>query len=511
MAWGNSITIDKNAAWQEVHVSTSAARPHGWGWLAWLALRLCGLLALLVVLLGTFVGVNWLLSVSLLPALWAYSAGLPWLALAAVIAVAGGYGAWFWWAAESFDVRIVSPLRRWWRRRRYAYRWADLMVAGGLTVKDRRRRQLAPRLARVRQGRFADVLKVRLPAGVTADRFAERLPEITEVLRAREARVLPAPRRRLPNWLAARLPAEFAAPDRKPGVVFLRLAFGDPLVRVVTGATDIPAAEVDLSAVRIGRRDDGADWQVSLLGTHVLLAGATGAGKGSVLWSLLAGIGPAIRDGLVQVVGIDPKGGMELGFGRELFRALLTMDGAGAEDEAVSFLEELADEADRRASQLAGHTRLLEPSRNLPFLLIVVDELASVTAFIADSKKRQRAEVALGRLLTKGRAPGMCVVAALQDPRKEIVKWRDLFPTRIALRLVEAGQTELVLRDGARERGARCERISETAPGVGYVVEDGSQAVTRVRAAYLADDDIRALAQTYRPGPVLHSVEGGIA
>src|SRR5699024_928313 len=137
-----------------------------------------------------------------------------------------------------------------------------------------------------------------------------------------------------------RVSPEFAAGDTRAGVVFIRLAFGDPLVRTVAGASLTPAAEVDLSAVRIGRRDDGRDWLVSLLGTHILLAGATGAGKGSVLWSLLGSIGPAIRDGLVQVVGIDPKGGMELGFGRPLFRQLVTMDGEAAEDEAVGFLED---------------------------------------------------------------------------------------------------------------------------------------------------------------------------
>ncbi|MGH3434076.1 MAG: FtsK/SpoIIIE domain-containing protein, partial [Thermocrispum sp.] len=272
---------------------------------------------------------------------------------------------------------------------------------------------------------------------------------------------------------------------------------------------------VDFSAVRVGRRDDGTPWRVSLLGTHILLAGATGAGKGSVLWAVLAALGPAIRGGVVQVVGLDPKGGMELGYGRELFRTLVTMDGPDAEEDAVCFLEELAAEADRRAAMLAGHARVLEPSASLPFLVVVIDELASVTALLADSRRRQRADAALGRLLTKGRAPGMCVIGALQDPRKEVVRWRDLFPTRIALRLVEAGQVDLVLGDGARKRGARCDHISEAAPGVGYVVETGSKAVTRVRAAYLTDEDIRRLAVTYRPGPVmaegLRAIDGGDA
>jgi len=202
---------------------------------------------------------------------------------------------------------------------------------------------------------------------------------------------------------------------------------------------------------------------------------------------------------------------MDLGFGRELFRKLITMSGPEAEQDAVLFLEELAAEADRRAHMLAGRHRLLQPSPELPFLLVVIDELASVSAFISDSRLQKRADAALGRLLTKGRAPGMCVVGALQDPRKEVVRWRDLFPTRIALRLVEEGQVDLLLGPGARKRGARCDELSEASPGVGYVVEDGSKTVTRVRAAYLTDDDIRRVAQTYRPGPVLHSIEGGEA
>ncbi|PRX47564.1 S-DNA-T family DNA segregation ATPase FtsK/SpoIIIE [Prauserella shujinwangii] len=510
MSWRDGLTLDRNAGWQEVHVATASARPDGAGaWALWLTGRLLAGVRWLLMLVAGFVVLNPVVAAAALPAAWLYLADRPWWALAALLVTVAGFGAWFWLRADAFDARVTSPLRKWWRRRRYVRKWSNLMASSGLAVKTRRHQVLAPRLVWVRQGRYADVLRVRLPDGITAARFTERLPEITEALRAREARVLPARRWRLPAWLRARLPREFAPADTRPGTVFLRLAFGDPLVHVVTQPA--PAEEIDLSAVTVGRRDDGQPWRVSLLGTHTLLAGATGSGKGSVLWSLIAALGPAIRSGLVHVVGLDPKGGMELGFGRELFRALVTMDGRDAEDQAVAFLEDLADEADRRASMLAGHARTLTPTVDMPFLLIVIDELASVTAFIADSKRRQRAEAALGRLLTKGRAPGMHVVGALQDPRKEVVKWRDLFPTRIALRLVEDSQVDMVLGDGARSRGARCEAIAETAPGVGYVVEDGSRAVTRVRAAYLTDDDIRQLARDYRPGPVLHAIDGGVA
>jgi integrase len=58
------------------------------------------------------------------------------------------------------------------------------------------------------------------------------------------------------------------------------------------------------------------------------------------------------------------------------------------------------------------------------------------------------------------------VVAALQDPRKDVLTIRNLFPDRIAMRLDEPEQTDMVLGDGARDRGAACELIS-TDPAVG--------------------------------------------
>lgn len=446
------------------------------------------------------------------------AAGRLWTVPLVVLLMGAAVGVWFGRWPDGFDRAVTSRVRRWWRRRRYRWRWADLMAGLDATVKDRKRRLLAPRLAWIRSGRFSDVLTIRLPDGITSERFAEHTPAIAEAMRAREARIIGhTPLRWVPPWVRERLAAEFAPGPRRPGTVRLRLAYGDPLVHTITAVTPLSAEAVDLTAVPIGRRDDGAGWLLRLLGTHVLLAGTTGSGKGSVLWSILAALGPAIRTGTVRVMGIDPKGGMELGFGAALFHRLVTVDGPDGDEDVVVFLEELAAEADHRAATLAGHTRTLAPSVDMPFLLVVIDELASLTAFIPDNKLRQRAEAALGRLLTKGRAPGMCVVGAIQDPRKDVLRYRDLFPTRIALRLVEATAVDLVLGDGARKRGARCDQIPDTAPGVGYVVEDGSTTVARVRAAYLTDDDVRRLAATYRPGhtaagePVLVGLPGGIA
>jgi DNA segregation ATPase FtsK/SpoIIIE, S-DNA-T family len=131
-------------------------------------------------------------------------------------------------------------------------------------------------------------------------------------------------------------------------------------------------------------------------------------------------------------------------------------------------------------------------------LVLVIDELAALTAYITDRKVRDRIKESLGLLLSQGRAVGVHLIAALQDPRKDVLPFRDLFPTRIGLRLTEPEQVDMVLGDSARDRGALCDRIPETAPGVGFVVLDGVREPVRVRFAYLTDDDIRQLGRTYR-------------
>jgi S-DNA-T family DNA segregation ATPase FtsK/SpoIIIE len=89
------------------------------------------------------------------------------------------------------------------------------------------------------------------------------------------------------------------------------------------------------------------------------------------------------------------------------------------------------------------------------------------------------------------------VVAALQDPRKDVLPFRDLFPTRIGLRLTEPAQVDLVLGDGMRERGALCDRIPMSLPGTAFVVLDGAPGATRARASYWTDADIAELAREY--------------
>ena len=351
----------------------------------------------------------------------------------------------------------------WWYRRRWkgVLRQTRLVVRG---VDD----DLVPTLKRVQITPTHDRLLVGLVPGQSPDDFDRSASALAHAFGGRGCRVF----------------------VEAPGWVTLEFARADAL-RVPVEPLPI-AAEPDLHAVPVGRREDGDAWSVKLLGTHVLIAGVTGAGKGSVIWSLLWGIAPRISEHTVEVWAIDPKGGMELGLGERLFTRFESDAErvAGLLDEAVTLMKQ-------RAARLAGRTRQHQPTPGDPILLVLIDEVANLTAYLPDRKLRERISQSLAVLLTQGRAVGVNVVAALQDPRKEVLSLRNLFPTRVALRLDEPSQVDMVLGDGARLAGARCDEISELLPGVGFVKVDGQREPVRVRAAYLTDDDIREVAQLY--------------
>ncbi|KIR64945.1 FtsK/SpoIIIE domain-containing protein [Micromonospora haikouensis] len=394
------------------------------------------------------------------------------LALAGVaLTVAAGCLGWWRWHPSSWlrfgwypllaRVRALVIYRR---------RWASVMATCGLATAFAGDRYV-PQLLRVRCDRYGDELTVRLLPGQIPDDWGQAAERLAYAFRLRTGQ---------------------ARSTNRPDRVVLRLVRRDPLAEVVG---PLPVAEVpDFDGLALGVDEEGQPYRLRLSGSHVLIAGATGSGKGSVLWSLIRALAAGIRSGLVEVWAFDPKGGMELAAGVPLFARFAYDD----PDSMAGVLEEAVKRMRVRAARLRGVTRQHVPTPQDPLLVLVVDELAALTAYITDRKVRDRIKEALGLLLSQGRAVGVHVVAALQDPRKDVLPFRDLFPTRIGLRLTEPEQVDMVLGDAARDRGALCDRIPESSPGVGFVVLDGVREPVRVRFAYLTDDDIRQLGHDYR-------------
>jgi DNA segregation ATPase FtsK/SpoIIIE-like protein len=154
----------------------------------------------------------------------------------------------------------------------------------------------------------------------------------------------------------------------------------------------------------------------------------------------------------------------------------------------------------RRADAFAGRVRVHEPSRDCPFVVVIVDELAFLTAYQPERDLRRRADAAIATLTSQGRSVGFCVVGALQDPRKEVVNIRNLFPDRVALRLDEPGQVDMVLGQGARDRGATADLISpdpHEGAGVGFVRHETQPEPVRVRAAFVPDHVIDRMVKDF--------------
>jgi S-DNA-T family DNA segregation ATPase FtsK/SpoIIIE len=424
-------------------------------WLGVRAVRGWMLTLPLVLLLVIYAKVGW---VGVLCAyMWALTAGLVWARR----------------SPESFHRNVSQRARGAWRWQvKYRRAWHPAMDGTGLTRTTPSREVYVPRVTDVRSTRVVDTVYVRLLHGQTPADLAQQAEGLRHVFGAHRCTVI----------------------EDGPGRVRVLFYARDPLTRIVSVIE--PAAVPKLDALPVGTAEDGTTYSICLVGRHLLIAGASGAGKGSVLWSLIRALGPGVAAGVVRLRGVDPKGGMELYPGRRLFGDYADEDLA----EMVALLEKaVVDMHERKRRLKAAGQRVFIPSIVDPLEVIVVDELAFLTAY-APKDVKAKVAAALQVLLSQGRAVGYSVVAALQDPRKDVLPFRDLFTYRIALRLAEDSHVDMVLGDGALDRGAACHLIPATLPGVGFVHVEGAHEPVRVRFSYLADDDITEMGERW-PAP----------
>lgn len=404
--------------------------------------------------------------------LWLIAGPIFGIILAAISALA--LVAWSLGWPASFDEWVTAPMRSRWRIwRTYRHPWTTICTLHGLTATIGER-TLVPTLQSVTIDATCDVIAVQILIGQSVADWQNKSAALTEAFQAQRLTIRSA----------------------KPREITITAHHRDALAKPIALPRPTRDALVNPAQIGVGGTEAGKWWRLPVLGHHILVAGATGSGKGSVLWSLIAGLAPGIRAGWIRVLAVDPKGGMEFGRGQELF-------GSSAYDnghDTVALLRAATNIMQERARRLRGHTRLHDPSVDEPLIVLIVDEIASLTAYIGDRKVRAEAEQLLGLLLSQGRAVGVSVVAAVQDPSKEVLPIRQLFSIRIGMRMAESSQTAMVLGAAARDAGAVCDQIPLTTPGVGYVCQDGTAEPLRVRAFHVTDADIDYLAAEFAPG-----------
>jgi S-DNA-T family DNA segregation ATPase FtsK/SpoIIIE len=417
-----------------------------------------------------------------------------WTSLAIVLALtAAGLWVWRWRHRTSFETWAGGRLRSWWLRWTvYSRKLPGWLRACGLTVTDldrptvlvvspfgrnrRPRRQTRPRVDQVprvlgvRSGASWDEVRVRLVAGQKPEDFDEK---------ARELAVARGVGRCQVRELSVRVVSvDFQRRNLLRDVVYCR---------DLADLADVPGSAIDLDKVWSGRTEYGTDWHQSVKGSHTLHAGATGAGKGAQMWCPLVSIAPAIRDGLVRVSGIDPKG-MELAYGRRIFHRY-----AVTGKDALALLDDLIDEMDRRKAEFAGRLRSVPISRDNPLEIVEFDEIGALIRYIGDRKLREQITERVALLTTQGRALAVTVRGYVQEPTKDTVPVRELFPRRICLRVAAKSHVGMVLGDQAYDRGAWANRIGETEAGVGYLFGEGIREPLRVRGGWVPDEVIKEL------------------
>jgi S-DNA-T family DNA segregation ATPase FtsK/SpoIIIE len=405
---------------------------------------------------------------------------LGWTATGGILGgTAAGLCAWYRSHPDSFDY-LAAPRMRAWRRRWSVYlgpRWNNALRACDLYTTHRKTgEERFPRVTKVRAySPSVDTLFVRLVPGQHLRQFEARLPELTETLKVE------------------RIGLERV----KPGVIGLVIERSEPFTEVID-APDLPhdADAVNLTDLYLGETEFGEDWRLPIRGQHIFGAGATGAGKNSIVTSILRGIAPLIRDGLVRLWICDPK---QLEFAKLREIAYRYADDG---DTCRDLVDEYVEDMQATQRLFAGNgVRKLAMSRETPFNLLILDELGALLAY-GDGTVARDLRKKLSLVGSQGRVTGHSMIGLVQELTKDTVPVRELFTIRVCLRVTSEAHVDMVLGERARLRGALADEIPnvEDTAGIGYVIRQRSRAPMRVRAAYVNDAELDELVAFVRAG-----------
>ncbi|XUL89441.1 FtsK/SpoIIIE domain-containing protein [Streptomyces galilaeus] len=397
---------------------------------------------------------------------------------------------WHWYLT-GYPVTVCRVLATW---RKVAV-LNDLAVSrrpprgllGDLVLKGDPLRPIAPRISFPRATRMGLTVTVRLHAGQTPMTYMKAAEALVHAWRVHAVRV--------------------TSPER--GLVLLTATAADPLQR--PGLATAPA---ELLSALIGVMESGGAWVMNLrLVPHWLIAGATRSGKSTLLARLITQL--AIQP--VALVGIDCKGGMELGLFARRLSALAT-----CRREAVAMLSALVVDMQERMSvcRSAGVRSIWElPEKLRPIpVVVIVDEIAEL--YLSDGTRESKAEAEqcstlLLRLGQLGAALGLHLVVAGQrvgsDLGPGVTALRAQLGGRICHRVNDPGTAEMTLGDLSKDAVAVAQTITAEERGVAVCTgPDGGW--SRARSHLTSTEEAVSTARKYSGmTPQLPAIERALA
>lgn len=298
------------------------------------------------------------------------------------------------------------------------------------------------------------VLTVRLQPGMTVQDVRSLAPRIAPHMHAHGLRVEP---RGTGEWAV------------------VTLLDVDPL------AVTVPMTYSDNGRTVLGRLDTGADLvQDMRQEAHTIVQGVTRSGKSVFTYSLLAQL---CREPDIRITGCDPTGLLWRPFAGSR-HAPFQVSGLGSIDAHETLLVRLVDEMDQRIRDLPADRDVLPISRDVPLVLVVLEELAGLyrAADSADPKQGKRIRALVGRLLSESAKAGFRCLLLVQRAEAAVVGAfeRAMCSTRISFRTDNRASVEL-LHPGADPVIA--DEHSTALPGIALVSTPG-RSLSRMRAPW---------------------------
>jgi DNA segregation ATPase FtsK/SpoIIIE, S-DNA-T family len=242
--------------------------------------------------------------------------------------------------------------------------------------------------------------------------------------------------------------------------------------------------------ILFGIDEDGRRVEVTLIYRNLLIGGEPGAGKSSLLNTVIA------RAALCTDCRLwlfDGKR-VELGLWRQVADVFVGNDITYALDR----LRALQAEMDARYAQLdAALRRKIDRIDGLPVILCAIDELAYFSVTIGTPTEQDEFKTLVRDLVARGRAAGIIMIAATQRPSADIIptSLRDLFGFRVAFRCTTDSSSDIILSVGWAKEGYSARAIRPEDIGIGWILAEGG-IPRRFKAAYLTDNQIRAVIAT---------------
>ncbi|MCL5023827.1 MAG: DNA translocase FtsK 4TM domain-containing protein [Nitrospirae bacterium] len=219
---------------------------------------------------------------------------------------------------------------------------------------------------------------------------------------------------------------------------------------------------------------------------HLLVAGATGAGKSVSINSMVMSILYKSAPSEVKMLMIDPKL-LELS-AYENISHLISPVITGAK-EAAEALRKMVFEMERRYRLLAekgvrnieAFNRMVSDGERLPYLVVFIDELADLMFASANE-----VEDSIARLAQMARASGIHLILATQRPSVDVITGviKANFPARISFQVTSRIDSRTIIDSQGAEQLLGKGDMLMMLPGM---------RITRVHGALVTEEEIRAV------------------